>query len=68
MIKTLILFATLLTLTACDKDDVWPKDKYRLDSGQVIECRFMNEYECGVSFTDCTGGHTYTCQTNVEVL
>ena len=49
----IILIVICLSLSACSWDDVFPREKYELESGEVVECRFAVEEECGVKLSDC---------------
>lgn len=55
-----ILF--LIFLSACGKT------QYELGNGQIVDCGAENETACGVDLTQCDGGDTYECQTNVVII
>ncbi len=38
-----------------------------LQSGYVVFCKEITSDPCGLKFSQCQGGKTYFCQTNVEV-
>lgn len=67
----LVVLLSVKALTGCTNDEPTAYHKYRLASGQVIECRdnpawsFSN---CGQYFTKCKDGLTYHCQVNVVPL
>jgi hypothetical protein len=39
--------------------------KYRLSSGEIVECRLVIETSCGLTMNECKDGKKYVCQTNV---
>lgn len=66
----LIIMLALASLAACGemKDEVWPYRPFRLNSGEVVQCRFDDRQACGVRLLDCSDGVRRYCLTNVEEL
>lgn len=62
----LILIVALLA--GCAEDDAWPRTGFELESGQIVQCRWVDETGCGLKLYDCADGRTYTCQVNVGEL
>lgn len=64
------LLALLIFLFGCGGDGpkLAPYSKYKLSSGEVVECRYENYYAigCGAHIHDCTNGGDYRCQTNFQ--
>lgn len=63
-----IVILISLTLLGCSEDDLTPRSNFRLDSGDVVSCRWVAEESCGVKLWDCADGVKYSCQNNVEEL
>lgn len=40
--------------------------KYRLASGNIVECSISVDERCGTTLYRCKNGFSYSCQTNVE--
>jgi len=68
LVFTLVNALLLVGCSEADQDKLWPRDRFRLESLTVIECRWAEQKACGWSFWDCTNGQRYTCQNNVEEL
>lgn len=62
--KTLAIGFCIL-LSACGKTSPVQREKYQLDDGFVISCRWVKQNPCGFTFWDCLDGGMYACENNV---
>lgn len=42
--------------------------KFRLNTGEQVECRKAETVSCGLNLSDCTNEQEYICQTNTVHL
>lgn len=60
------IITALIVSTLHQKEE--PYVIYELSEGSRIECRRALETSCGMFFTNCIDGNTYTCMTNVKTI
>lgn len=71
MKKRIFIFAGIIAVVVvvalgCDCEENQKAKQFKLQSGDIVTCKYARASECGAFLKNCTNGKEYSCQTNVE--